>query len=93
MTCLTLQRDRFVEILGPLEQLMAREKSPQVRLPPNAFSPCSLLSAAIGMCDPLTLRLCSTSTCILLALWQYLQISWCPLDNGEIITAEICSGV
>ncbi|KAK9867128.1 hypothetical protein WJX84_004628 [Apatococcus fuscideae] len=30
MTCLTLQRDRFVEILGPLEQLMAREKSPQV---------------------------------------------------------------
>ena len=30
MTCLTLQRDRFVEILGPLEQIMAREKSPQV---------------------------------------------------------------
>ncbi len=31
LTCLTLQRDRFVEILGPLEQIMAREKSPQVR--------------------------------------------------------------
>lgn len=30
LVCLTLKRDTFVEILGPLEQLMAREKSPQV---------------------------------------------------------------
>ncbi|KAK9810359.1 hypothetical protein WJX72_009382 [[Myrmecia] bisecta] len=27
LVCLTLKRDRFVEILGPLEQIMAREKS------------------------------------------------------------------
>ncbi|KAG1658436.1 hypothetical protein FOA52_009857 [Chlamydomonas sp. UWO 241] len=30
MVVLTLRRDTFTEILGPLEQLMAREKSPQV---------------------------------------------------------------
>mmetsp|Transcript_16982 Transcript_16982/g.36723 ORF Transcript_16982/g.36723 Transcript_16982/m.36723 type:complete len:708 (-) Transcript_16982:974-3097(-) len=30
LVCLTLKRDTFTEILGPLEQLMAREKSPQV---------------------------------------------------------------
>jgi cGMP-dependent protein kinase 2 len=30
MICLTLKRDTFTEILGPLEQLMSREKSPQV---------------------------------------------------------------
>lgn len=30
LVCLTLKRDTFVEILGPLQQLMAREKSPQV---------------------------------------------------------------
>lgn len=30
LICLTLRRDVFVEILGPLEQLMTREKSPQV---------------------------------------------------------------
>jgi len=30
LVCLTLNRDTFTEILGPLEQLMAREKSPQV---------------------------------------------------------------
>ena len=29
LVCLTLKRERFVEMLGPLEQLMAREKSPQ----------------------------------------------------------------
>ena len=30
LVCLTLKRDTFTEILGPLEQLMSREKSPQV---------------------------------------------------------------
>lgn len=30
LVCLTLKRDTFTEILGPLEQLMTREKSPQV---------------------------------------------------------------
>lgn len=30
LVCLTLRREVFVEILGPLEQLMTREKSPQV---------------------------------------------------------------
>jgi len=30
LSCLTLKRDTFVEILGPLEKIMAREKSPQV---------------------------------------------------------------
>ena len=30
LVCLTLKRDTFVEILGPLEKIMAREKSPQV---------------------------------------------------------------
>ncbi|GAX76576.1 hypothetical protein CEUSTIGMA_g4022.t1 [Chlamydomonas eustigma] len=30
LVCLTLKRDTFTEILGPLEQLMKREKSPQV---------------------------------------------------------------
>ena len=30
LVCLTLDRDTFVEILGPLEQIMAREKSAQV---------------------------------------------------------------
>ena len=30
MVCLTLKRDTFADILGPLEQLMAREKSPQI---------------------------------------------------------------
>lgn len=32
LVALTLKRDTFTEILGPLEQLMAREKSPQVRV-------------------------------------------------------------
>jgi CRP-like cAMP-binding protein len=32
MVCLTLRRDTFTEILGPLEKLMTREKSPQVRV-------------------------------------------------------------
>jgi cGMP-dependent protein kinase 2 len=31
LVCLTLKRETFTEILGPLEQLMKREKSPQVR--------------------------------------------------------------
>ena len=36
LVCLTLKRETFTEILGPLEQLMSREKSPQVRhLPPR----------------------------------------------------------
>uniref|UniRef100_A0A7S3R8L1 cGMP-dependent protein kinase n=1 Tax=Dunaliella tertiolecta TaxID=3047 RepID=A0A7S3R8L1_DUNTE len=30
LVCLTLRRDTFTEILGPLEKLMTREKSPQV---------------------------------------------------------------
>lgn len=30
LVTLALNRDTFVEILGPLEELMAREKSPQV---------------------------------------------------------------
>ena len=30
LVCLCLGRDRFVEILGPLNPLMQREKSPQV---------------------------------------------------------------
>ena len=30
LVCLTLRREVFVEILGPLEQIMTREKSPQV---------------------------------------------------------------
>ena len=30
LVCLTLRREVFVEILGPLEQIMSREKSPQV---------------------------------------------------------------
>jgi cGMP-dependent protein kinase 2 len=30
LVCLTLKRETFQEILGPLEQLMAREKSNQV---------------------------------------------------------------
>ena len=30
LVCLGLKRDTFTEILGPLEQIMAREKSPQV---------------------------------------------------------------
>ena len=30
LVCLTLKRETFAEILGPLEQLMSREKSPQV---------------------------------------------------------------
>jgi hypothetical protein len=30
LICLTLRREVFVDILGPLEQLMTREKSPQV---------------------------------------------------------------
>lgn len=30
LTCLTLDRENFISLLGPLEQLMAREKSPQV---------------------------------------------------------------
>ena len=30
LVCLTLDRDTFVEILGPLEEIMAREKSAQV---------------------------------------------------------------
>ena len=30
LVCLTLKRDTFTEILGPLEQLMTREKSPTV---------------------------------------------------------------
>ena len=30
LVCLTLKRDTFVELLGPLETLMAREKSAQV---------------------------------------------------------------
>jgi cGMP-dependent protein kinase 2 len=32
LVCLTLKRDTFTEILGPLEQLMTREKSAQVGL-------------------------------------------------------------
>jgi len=31
LVCLTLRRDDFTQILGPLEKLMTREKSPQVR--------------------------------------------------------------
>ena len=31
LVCLTLARDTFTELLGPLERLMEREKSPQVR--------------------------------------------------------------
>jgi hypothetical protein len=30
LVCLTLARDTFTELLGPLERLMEREKSPQV---------------------------------------------------------------
>ena len=30
LVCLTLQREAFVEVLGPLQDLMAREKSPEV---------------------------------------------------------------
>jgi Cyclic nucleotide-binding domain len=29
VVCLTLRRDTFVELLGPLEEIMSREKSPQ----------------------------------------------------------------
>lgn len=38
LTCLTLKRDTFVEILGPLERIMAREKSPQVQLLPTSLN-------------------------------------------------------
>ena len=31
LVVLALARNTFVEVLGPLEELMAREKSPQVR--------------------------------------------------------------
>lgn len=33
LTCLTLARERFTEILGPLQDIMKRDKSPEVRLP------------------------------------------------------------
>lgn len=38
LICLTLKRDTFTEILGPLEKLMTREKSPQV----SPHAPASL---------------------------------------------------
>ncbi len=31
LTCLSLARERFTELLGPLQDIMAREKSPDVR--------------------------------------------------------------
>ena len=31
LTCLTLARDRFTELLGPLQDIMKRDKSPEVR--------------------------------------------------------------
>ena len=31
LTCLCLARERFTEILGPLQDIMKRDKSPQVR--------------------------------------------------------------
>lgn len=36
LVCLTLKRDTFVDILGPLEDIMAREKSAQVSMPRNS---------------------------------------------------------
>jgi cGMP-dependent protein kinase 2 len=30
LTCLTLARDRFTELLGPLQDIMKRDKSPEV---------------------------------------------------------------
>ncbi len=32
LTCLTLKRATFTELLGPMEKLMTREKSPQVNI-------------------------------------------------------------
>ena len=29
LTCLTLKRDTFVDVLGPLQELMRRQKSPE----------------------------------------------------------------
>lgn len=37
LICLTLKRDTFTEILGPLEQLMTREKSPLVGIKRHLF--------------------------------------------------------
>jgi hypothetical protein len=48
LVCLTLKRDTFTEILGPLEQVMAREKSNQVR---GAVWPL-LVTSAGGKCCP-----------------------------------------
>jgi hypothetical protein len=31
LTCLALAREEFVQLLGPLQKLMEREKSPQAR--------------------------------------------------------------
>lgn len=31
LTCLVLDRETFIQVLGPWEQVLAREKSPQVR--------------------------------------------------------------
>lgn len=31
LTCLTLARDRFTELLGPLQDIMKRDKSPEVQ--------------------------------------------------------------
>lgn len=36
LACLCLARERFVELLGPLEALMSREKSDQASIPPQA---------------------------------------------------------
>jgi hypothetical protein len=36
LTVLALARNTFLSVLGPLEALMTREKSPQVRQPQHA---------------------------------------------------------
>jgi hypothetical protein len=38
LTCLTLARDRFTELLGPLQDIMKRDKSPEVQS--NAVCSC-----------------------------------------------------
>lgn len=70
LTCLTLARDRFTELLGPLQDIMKRDKSPEVQssaacLQTNAYSvvhvsvptPATLAAATQqGLCWPPSLQ-------------------------------------
>ena len=67
LVCLTLRREVFVEILGPLEQLMTREKSPQVitqRLLKLQTTPTHMPAEVCHYCHMHALHISNTTRCM-----------------------------